>query len=154
MAARKGSGISSVAALAGKPVCVATGTTYEKYLAGEDVGIPDVDIKQPAPRDVQLVTMSTDAECAQAIQAGRTDFDAFLTSETVVDESIAKGIDIEKVEGPVYIENLAVAVDKKAPKATQRLLDAIGKAITEMHKDGTLSTSSMRWYNADLTTVQ
>jgi polar amino acid transport system substrate-binding protein len=152
--ARKGSGITSAADLSGKPVCVGSGTTYETYLSGQDIGIPDSDIKQPPPTNVQIVPLSTDSECVQSIQAGRTDFDAFVTSGTVVDEAVAQGIDVEKVGGPVYVENLAVAIDKKAPKDTKSLLDAISKAVTDMHNDGTLKTSSQKWYNADLTTLQ
>jgi polar amino acid transport system substrate-binding protein len=154
VAARKGSSIKSVADLSGKPVCVGSGTTYETYLSGGDVGIPDADIKQAAPKDVKVVALSTDSECAQAIQAGRTDFEAFLTSGTVVDQAIAQGIDVEKIGGPVYVENLAVAIDKKASKDPKSLLDAVSKAINEMHTDGTLKNSSMKWYSADLTTLQ
>lgn len=153
VAARKGSGIQSIADLSGKPVCVGSATTYESYLSGKDVGIPDTDIKVPAPANVKVVSLSTDSECAQAIQAGRTDFDAFMTSGTVVDQAIAQGISVDKVGGPAFVENLAVAIDKKAPKDSKSLLDAIGKAIGDMHSDGTLKNSSMKWYQADLTTA-
>ncbi len=153
VAARIGSGINTLADLSGKPVCVGSGTTYETYLNGQDVGIPDTDIKSPAPANVKVVALSTDSECAQSIQAGRTDFDAFMTSGTVVDQAIAQGIKVQKVGGPAYVENLAVAIDRKAPKDTQSLLDAVSKAITDMHTDGTLKASSMKWYNADLTTA-
>ncbi len=154
VAARKGSGINSLADLSGKAVCVGSGTTYETYLSGGDVGIPDSDIKTPSPSGVKVVSLPTDSECAQAIQAGRTEFDAFMTSGTVVDEAIAQGISVDKVGGPAYVENLAVAIDKKAPKDTASLLAAISKAITDMHSDGTLSASSQKWYNADLTVVK
>jgi polar amino acid transport system substrate-binding protein len=154
VAARKGSGIQSIADLSGKSVCVGSATTYESYLSGKDVGIPDTDIKVPAPANVNVVALSTDSECAQAIQAGRTDFDAFMTSGTVVNEAIAQGINVEKVGGPAFVENLAVAIDKQASKDTKSLLDAIGKAITDMHSDGTLTKSSTKWYSNDLTTLQ
>jgi polar amino acid transport system substrate-binding protein len=154
VAARKGSNIASVEALAGKPVCVGTGTTYETYLKGEDVGIPDKDVKVKTPANVQIVPLQTDAECAQSIKAGRKDFDALLTASTVVDAAIKDGIPIEKVGGPVYVESLAVALDKKSAKDPQSLLDAISKAVTDMHADGALTKSSQKWYNADLSVVQ
>ncbi len=154
LAARIGSSIKTPADIAGKPVCVGTATTYETYLSGGDVGIPDSDIKVKAPAGVQVVALSTDAECAQAIKAGRTDFDAFLTSGTVVDAAIAEGIPVEKVDGPLYIENLAVALDKSSAKDPKSLLDAITKIINDMHSDGTLSKSSLKWFNADLTVVK
>jgi len=153
LAARKGSGITSVDDIAGKPVCVGTATTYESYLKGEDVGIPDSDIKVPPPADVEVVALATDAECAQAIQAGRTEFNAFLTSGTVVDDAIAKGIEVEKVGLPVFVENLAVAIDKNSPKDAKSLAEAITGVVDAMHADGTLKASSLKWFKADLTTL-
>ena len=38
-----------------------------------------------------------------------------------------------KSAGRLYIENLAVALDKKSPKDPKSLLDAITKAVTDMH---------------------
>lgn len=155
LAAKKGSGIASINDVPGKAVCAGTGTTYETYLKGEDVGIPDSDIKVKAPAGVTVVALNTDSECAQAIQAGRTDFAAFLTSSTVVDKAIQDGIDVEKVGGPVYVENLAVAIDKTAAKDPKSLLEAIGKIINDMHTDGTLSKSSLKWYDGvDLSVVK
>lgn len=151
LAARTGSDITSVAAIAGKPVCVGTGTTYETYLNGGDLGFPASQIKMQAPAGVQVVPLNTDSECVQAIEAGRTEFDAFLTASTVVDKAIADGLGISRVGDPVYIENLAVALDKKAPKDPKSLLDAISKAVNDMHADGTLSQSSLKWFGADLT---
>jgi polar amino acid transport system substrate-binding protein len=155
LAARTGSGITRIEDIAGKAVCAGTGTTYETYLKGEDVGIPDSDIKVKAPAGVNVVALNTDSECAQSIQAGRTDFDAFMTSGTVVDKAIQEGISVEKVGGPAYVENLAVAIDKQAAKAPGSLLDAISKIVNEMHTDGTLSRSSLKWYEGvDLTVVK
>jgi polar amino acid transport system substrate-binding protein len=155
LAAKKGSGIASVADIAGKAVCAGTGTTYETYLNGKDVGIPDSDIKTKAPGGVNVVALNTDSECAQAIQAGRTDFAAFLTSGTVVDRAIQDGINVEKIGGPVYVENLAVAIDKKAAKDPKSLLDAISKIVNDMHTDGTLTKSSLKWYEGvDLSVVK
>ncbi|HZY44323.1 MAG TPA: transporter substrate-binding domain-containing protein [Anaerolineae bacterium] len=151
-AVAKDSGINTLADLNGKPVCVGSSTTYEDYLNGK-LGIPDSDIKAPAPTGVQVVSLETDAECAQAIQSGRKEFAAFLTSATVVDQSISKGIPVVKLGPPVFIENLAVAIDKKASKDTKSLLDAISNAITAMHTDGSLKTSSVKWFGADLTTL-
>ncbi len=153
LAAREGSGIASVADIAGKPVCVGSGTTYEAYLNGEDVGIPDSDIKVAPPAGVQVFPLDTDANCSESIQAGRTDFDAFLTSGTVVDAAVAEGIQVVKVGSPVFVENLAVAIDRSAPKDPQSLLGEISNIVTAMHADGTLTASSVKWFGADLTTV-
>jgi polar amino acid transport system substrate-binding protein len=153
LAVTEGSGIDSVEDIAGQPVCVGTATTYESYLKGDDVGIPQSDIRVPPPEGVEVVVLDTDAQCAQSIQAGRTEFQAFLTSATVVDAAIAEGIAVVKVGSPVFVENLAVAIDKKSPKDPKTLLDEISRIVGEMHTDGTLKASSQKWFGADLTTA-
>ncbi|HJW83837.1 MAG TPA: transporter substrate-binding domain-containing protein, partial [Anaerolineae bacterium] len=153
LAVTEDSGITKVEDIAGKPVCAGTSTTYELWLKGEDVGIPATDIRVQPPANVQVVTLDTDAECAQAIQAGREDFQAFMTSGTVVDQAISQGIPVVKVGDPVFVENLAVAIDKKSAKDPTSLLTEINKAIEAMHADGSLKNSSMKWFGADLTTA-
>jgi polar amino acid transport system substrate-binding protein len=100
------------------------------------------------------VPLSTDAECAQAIQAGREEFKIFLTSGTVVDQSMAKGIKVVKVGGPVYVENLAAAFDKQSSLDGASLQQKVSEIIDEMHADGTLTKMSQKWFDgADLTVV-
>jgi peptide/nickel transport system substrate-binding protein len=153
-AARNGSGIESVDDIAGKAVCVGTSTTYETYLKGEDVGIPDSDIKVPPPADVTVIPLSTDAECAQSIQAGREEFETLLTSGTVVDQAIANGIDVVKVGGPVFVESLAAAFDKNSSLDATSLQARVSEIVDEMHADGTLTGFSEKWFDGlDLTVV-
>jgi polar amino acid transport system substrate-binding protein len=150
-AARAGSGIASLDDIAGKSVCVGTETTYELYLKGEDVGIPAADILVPPPANVTVVTLPTDQECAQAIAAGRPEFDIYLTSATVVESNIANGLAVEKVGGTVYLEKLAAATDKSASKDSKSLADEVSKIVQQMHADGFLRTASQKWFGADLT---
>jgi branched-chain amino acid transport system substrate-binding protein len=153
-AARAGAGIETLDDVAGKAVCVGTATTYETYLNGEDIGIPPEHIRTPPPEDVTVVPLSTDAECAQSIQAGREEFDIFLTSGTVVDQAIANDIDVVKVGDPVYVENLAAAFDKNSPLDSVPLRDRVSEIILEMHEDGTLSEFSKEWFDGvDLTVI-
>lgn len=148
------SGIKSLDDIIGKPVCVGTATTYETYLKGEDVGIPESDIKVAPPKDVTVVPLSTDAECAQAIQSGREEFQVFLTSGTVVDQAIANGIKVVKVGEPVYVENLAAAFDRKSSLDGTSLVAKVSEAIDAMHADGTLTKFSQKWFGgADLTVI-
>ncbi|MFN8456276.1 MAG: transporter substrate-binding domain-containing protein [Anaerolineae bacterium] len=148
------SGIKTLEDIAGKAVCVGTATTYETYLKGEDVGIPASDIKVAPPKDVTVVPLSTDAECAQAIQAGREEFQVLLTSGTVVDQAIANGINVVKVGEPVYVENLAAAFDQKSSLDGTGLVAKVSEAVDAMHADGTLTKFSQKWFNgADLTVI-
>jgi polar amino acid transport system substrate-binding protein len=151
LGARAGSEIESVEDIAGAPVCVGTATTYESYLRGEDIGIPEEFINTPPPPDVEVIPLSTDAECVQAIQAGRTEFDAFLTSGTVIDEAIAQGVNVVAVGEPVFVDNLAAAFDRSSSPDSLRLRDTVSEIINNMHADGTLSQLSEKWFGADLT---
>ena len=68
----KDSTLTSVDELAGKTVCVGSGTTYEDYLNGKLSLEGEKIIKQVS--GVKVQTFSTDAECIQAFQAGRKEF--------------------------------------------------------------------------------
>jgi polar amino acid transport system substrate-binding protein len=152
-AAATDAGIASLDDLAGKAVCVGTATTYESWLNGdmEALGLPESSIYAQAPANVTVVPLNTDQECAQAIAAGRTDFVAYLTSATVVDQNIADGVPVVKVGSPVYSEDLSVAVDKAHQLDAMPLVTELDNAVKAMHSDGTLSKLSNQWFGADLT---
>jgi polar amino acid transport system substrate-binding protein len=147
----KDSTLASVDDLTGKTVCVGTSTTYEDYL-GEKLTLEgETIIKQVKGAKVQ--TFSTDVECIQAFQAGRKEAQALLTALPTVEEAIKAGAPVKKLGGPVYYEDLAAAMDKNVANSNS-FVAAVTKAIEDMHKDGTLTTLSMKWYGVDLTKKQ
>jgi len=150
IAVTKDSGFTKVSDLAGKPVCVGKATTYEDWLNGK-LDLPAEDIYSQPPAGVNVVSLDTDQLCAQSIQAGRKDFQAYVTSATVVDQGIKSGLPIVKLGAPVYVENLAVAIDKAHKLDSTSLVQALSDAITAMHADGTLTKLSMQWFSVDLT---
>jgi polar amino acid transport system substrate-binding protein len=152
-AAANDSGIDSLEAINGQTVCVGTATTYEQWLNGdlEGLGLPESSLYADPPTGITVVPLSTDAECAQAIQAGRTEFSVFLTSATVIDAAIAEGLPIHKVGDPVFSENLAVAFDKSSELDNDAMVARVSEIIAEMHEDGTLREFSMKHFAADLT---
>jgi polar amino acid transport system substrate-binding protein len=143
--------LTSVDDLSGKTVCVGSGTTYENYLNGNLSLEGEKIIKQVS--GVKVQTFSTDAECIQAFQAGRKDFQAVLTAQPTVEDAVKSGAPIKKLGGPVYYEDLAAAMDQKIPNSDS-FVQAVSKAIDDMHKDGTLSKLSVKWYGVDLTKKQ
>lgn len=149
MAVRADSGITDLAGLADKVVCVGEETTYLFWLEGTlDFGS---ETPQTTPPDgATATTLSTDRECAEAWRAGREDFDGWLSSATTVADAVADGLPVETVGEPVFHEPLAAALDKSAPDHDQ-LLAAIDGIIGDMHSDGTLSDLSMEWFGGDLT---
>ena len=152
-AVKKDSGINSVADLVGKPVCVGTSTTYESYLNNDmaGLGLPPENVYAPPPAKVTVVPLTSDQDCAQSIAAGRTDFLAYLTSATVVNQNIAQGVPVVKLGAPVYSENLSVAVDKSHTLDVATFDTKLDDAVKAMHADGTLTTLSTKWFKADLT---
>lgn len=152
-AAADGSGIDSLDQINGQPVCVGVSTTYESWLNNdmEALGLPEASIYASAPTDTTIVPLSTDNECAQSIQAGRTEFSVFLTSNTVVEAAMREGVGIHRVGSPVYSENLAVAFDKNSALPNDTLVAKVDEILAAMHSDGTLSNLSTKWFDEDLT---
>ncbi|MFQ5612507.1 MAG: transporter substrate-binding domain-containing protein [Anaerolineae bacterium] len=153
-AAANDSGIETLDDIAGQTVCVGVSTTYESWLNGDlaGLGLPPESFFAEIPADVTVFPLSTDNECVQSIQAGRTEFSVVLTSNTVVEAAMAEGAPIHKVGSPVFSENLAVSVDKNHSKDPLRLVSEVSRVVGEMHADGTLSELSMKWFGEDLTT--
>lgn len=149
IAVRDGSGITDLAGLAGKVICVGEATTYLQWLEGTlDFGS---ETPQSTPPDgATATTLSTDRECAEAWRAGREDFDGWLSSSTTVADAVNDGLPVVAVGDPVFHEPLAAALDKSAPDHDQ-LLAAIDQIIGDMHADGTLSELSNEWFGEDLT---
>jgi polar amino acid transport system substrate-binding protein len=147
-AVHKDSKITQVDDFTGKTVCVGSGTTYESYLNGQLKLEGEPILKQVAGvKKVQ--TFQTDAECIQAIQAGRTEIDGVLTALPTVEDAIKNGAPIKKIGDPVYYEDLAAAFDQKVPNS-QSFVDAVSKIVSDMHKDGTLANLAIKWYGVDL----
>jgi polar amino acid transport system substrate-binding protein len=151
-AATIASGIDSLDQLDGQAICVGISTTYEVWLEGdlEALGLPESSYYHEPPQDVSIIPLQSDNDCAQQIQAGRSEYVAFLTSNTVVEAAIREGVAVQKVNGPVFSENLSAAFDKATPKSNARLVERVGEIIQEMHNDGTLSNLSIEWFGEDL----
>jgi polar amino acid transport system substrate-binding protein len=142
--------LTSVDELAGQSVCVATATTYLDWI-NNALDLNPSDIYAKAPAGIQIVELSTDQECPQALAAGRKDFVAYVTSVTVVDSNIAAGMAIKQLGGPVFKEKNAIAIDKKSSYDTAAFVKAVDDAVKAMHADGTLSALSIQWFGSDLT---
>jgi polar amino acid transport system substrate-binding protein len=122
------------------------------YLAAsERSGVTSTDdLEFELPEGAEATTLPTDANCVEAIEAGRSEFDLLVTSGTVIDGAIAAESPIVKIGEPIYTENLAVALDKSG-EPHDALLFEIDRIIGEMHEDGTLTELSNEWFGEDLT---
>ena len=149
------SGITSLDGLSGQAVCAGGATTYEAWLNNdmEGLGLPAASIYAEVPADVTVVPLETDQECAQSIASGRTDFVAYVTSETVVDANLAADMPVVKLDGAVFSEDLAAAFDKSSTLDTTSLRAKVDELFNAMHEDGRLSELSNKWFEIDLTTA-
>jgi polar amino acid transport system substrate-binding protein len=119
--------------------------------ASDSSGVESVDqLPFELPDGAEATTLPTDANCAEAIQAGRSEFELWVTSSTTVQGAIDSGAPVHLVTDAIFTENLAVAIDKNGPEHAA-LLYEIDRIIGEMHEDGTLSALSEEWLGEDLT---
>ena len=149
--------ITDASGLDGKKIGVCGGCTYDLYLrnklvisqdeTGKGVEIPSV-VKDPT-----LVTSDTDSTSLQdlALGDGRR-LDAVVSAGPTIQAAIDSGAPLKIVGEPLYYEPLSVAIDKSSQLDSTGLVDRISEIVAEMHKDGTLSELSKKWYGgADLT---
>lgn len=143
-------GITDLEGLAGKTICVGEATTYLDWLDGALTLTEEAGEVQEPPEGAVATTLPTDRDCAEAWQAGRTEFEGWLSSSTTVQQAIDDGLPVELVGDPVYYEPLAVAFDKSV-EDNDSLVEAVDEIIGAMHEDGTLSSFSEEWFGLDLT---
>jgi polar amino acid transport system substrate-binding protein len=149
MAVPADSTVSSVQELAGQRVCVGAATTYQQWIEGTlDFGTKTPDA---APAGITIVSLPTDRNCAESWQAGRSDFEAWLSSSTTVQGAIDEGMSVKAIGDPVFAEPLAVAFDKSGPDPSD-MVTRVNSILEEMHSDGTLKALSEKWFEIDLTT--
>jgi ABC-type amino acid transport substrate-binding protein len=129
---------------------VATATTYLDWVNGA-LDLSPADIYAQPPAGLTIVELPTDQECPQALEAGREDFVAYVTSKTVVDSNVAAGMAVKQLGGDLFREKDAIAIDKAAPLDPTSLATAVDNAVKEMHADGALSALSVKWFGTDLT---
>jgi len=110
------------------------------------------DLPFTLPAGAKATTLPTDANCAESIKAGRTEFDLWIASGPTIDQAISSGTPLVKIGTPIFTEDLSVAFDKSGP-AHAALLFAVDKIIGEMHADGTLTEFSKKWYDGQDLTV-
>ncbi len=150
IAVRFDSNITSIQDLTGKGLCVASATVYESWLNDWGLELPISSIYSQPPSNIQVVSLVTDQECAYALAIDNNDFVGYITSESVVDANISAGLPVRKLGTPIFSEDLAVAIDKFGSLDSVSLLNELNKIIEAMHRDGTLSSLSVQWFDIDL----
>lgn len=151
-AVHKDSKTNDLGQLNGKKIGVCGGCTYEAYMKGDlkiDAdGVPPFTYKVKTD---QLKTYETDTNAFDDLRLGDgTRLDAVLSALPTVQAAIKAGQPFKLIGKPVFYEPNAVAVDKGDPEFAAK----VKEIVTAMHKDGTLTKLSEKWYGADLSKVQ
>jgi polar amino acid transport system substrate-binding protein len=132
----------------GKRIGVGVSTTYESYLAKT----LKIDWSETPPFEFQIddattITFNTDQLALDALKAGDgAGLDAVITALPTVLAAIRRGYPVKVIGAPLFLEPLAVAVDKGDPEWNAK----IRETVEAMHADGTLGKLSLKWYETDL----
>jgi polar amino acid transport system substrate-binding protein len=142
--------IKSAADASGKAIGVGVATTYENYLKKN----LEIDAEGAPPFTYQIDnadihTYDTDTLALDDLRLGDgVRLDAVVTALPTILEAQKAGYPIKVVGDPLFLEPLSVATDKGDAEFDAKLAEI----VAAMHKDGTLSRLSQKWYGADLTT--
>ena len=137
--------------LSGKKIGVCAGCAYEAYLKGS-LEIPGETITFPI-KNAAIFAYDTDTSALADLALGDgVQLDAVITDPDTGQAAIASGLPIRQLEGNLYYDYDAIAIDKKSNKDPQSLANRITELIQQMHKDGTLLKLSEQVYHGDFTT--
>ena len=152
VAVREGVEASSVEDLAGLSVCVGTATTYYDWLSGSlELAEGTGAFMTEPPSPVNIVTRDTDRICADEWASGRSDTDAWVTSQQTIAQAVDEDLPVVPIGGPVFGEPLAVAFDNSV-EDNDSLVARVDEIVGELRDEGVLTALSEKWYGVDLTT--
>jgi ABC-type amino acid transport substrate-binding protein len=147
-AASKASGITTIAGLKGKTICVGEATTYQEWIQGL-LNLGTYQPKLPPPSR-KFTTQSSDIGCAEAWQAGRNDAQGWLTASYTIDQAIKQGLPVVKLGQPVWAAPLAVAAIKSGPNPTT-MIALVNKVLTGLYNSGQLGKWCEKWFGFNST---
>ncbi len=139
------SGVTSAAELEGKQVGACTGCTHELYLR-HNLVLPGITFTY-AINHPKVVTYDVERGGLKAVSDGK--LAAFLCAEAVGRAAIASGLKLRALDPPAFTSMLTGFVDKKSGLADAAFVAKINEIISGLHKDGTLSALSVKWFGVD-----
>jgi ABC-type amino acid transport substrate-binding protein len=145
----KASTAKTPADLAGKKIGACAGCTMEKYLRGT-LNLPGSRIQKGLVGKPEIVTYDTEVPGLAATAKGK--LDAFLCSQPVGDEAIAKGAGLRRLATPAYYSYKTGYVDKKSGLAVGPFVDRVNKIMARLHANGTMKRLSIKYFGRDYAT--
>jgi len=152
VAVHEDSRLIAISQLSGKRIGTAASTNFEHYLSKnlviESDAAPAISyqIANPQIKSYETSLLALDD---LRLEVGHK-LDAVITSMPVIMQTIGEGYPVKVIGEPVFYEPLAIAIEIGDEAFAQKLSDI----ISWMHKDGTLSKLSKKWYGVDYSVAQ
>lgn len=134
--------------LSGKKIGACAGCTHELYLR-RTLELPGEEMNFVVD-DPQIVTFNTEVPGLEAVTKG--EIDAFLCSEPVGLGAIKDGAALKELAVPAYYTQKTGYIDRDLDLAPAALIDAINKAVRELHANGKLKALSIQFFGTDYAT--
>lgn len=131
--------------LSGERVGACAGCTMEKYLR-RTLELPGPPLEFVVD-DPEIVTFDTEVPGLAATAKGK--IDAFLCSEPVGAEEIAKGVPLRQLEPPGYLTYKTGYVDKGSGLDVGPFVQRVNEIIAEAHRSGELRELSTKYFGKD-----
>jgi polar amino acid transport system substrate-binding protein len=128
----------------GKTIAVRQGTTFEDYLRRNLVLYNNPSAVTYLIDNPKIRTFPDREQIIKALTDGKVD--AAVTSLGFAEQDIAGGAPLRIVQGFLFFEPVAVAVDKGDPDFAAK----IGDTVRTMRADGTLTKLSEKWFGIDV----
>src|SRR5215216_4071007 len=144
----KSSSAETPSDLAGQKIGACAGCTMEKYLRGT-LELPGPRIEQLVERP-RIVTFDTEVPGLAATAKGK--IAAFLCSEPVGAEAIAKGAALRMLGTPAYYSYKTGYVDQESGLAAGAFVARVNEIVAALHADGTLKRLSIKYFGKDYAT--
>jgi polar amino acid transport system substrate-binding protein len=138
------SSFTSFDQLSGKKIGSCDPCTYSLYIK-RTLNIPGFPANYVLPEDMKFTGYDTDSTALENLQLGR--LDAVLTSLTTATGAIKAGKPFKILGDPVFYEPDSIAIDKSSTVDPKTLVTELSAAVLSMHRDGTLTKLSEKWFD-------
>jgi polar amino acid transport system substrate-binding protein len=145
---KQGSTFTKPSDLSRKKIGVCSGCTHQSYLE-RTLELPGVTLDYVVNSPV-IVTYNSEPPGLEDTANGVVD--AFLCSEPVGLGVIARGVALQELEPPAYFTFKTGYVDRDLTLAAGPFLDAVNKAIRDLHASGKLKELSTEFFKQDYAT--
>ena len=130
--------------LSGKRIGILTPSTYELYLRHQPMGVDGMLPVTYMIDNPVIVNYESDGAAFDAISKG-VDIDATMNYLPVLMYEIKHGRPLRIIGIPLFYVSDAVAIDKGDPEFSA----LVKKIVGEMKDDGTLASTSLKWFQFD-----